>query len=222
MRTIALVAALAFMPALASAYAADAAKPVPPAMMWDLSDLYASPEAWTAAHDKVLAEANKLDGYKGTLGKSAADMLTALNAISAVHKEVDRLGGYASLKRDEDVRVAENQERQQLAQALYATLGEKTSWLTPEILAIGADKVKSFEAQSAELKRLFGFTLDNILRPWLIRMGADLPLLLIFGGVIGGLLAFGLVGIFIGPVVLAVAYTLLEAWLADGEEPPPA
>ena len=65
-------------------------------------------------------------------------------------------------------------------------------------------------------------TLDNILRPVLIRMGADLPLLLIFSGVIGGLLAFGLVGIFVGPVVLAVAYTLLEAWMADGETVPPA
>jgi predicted PurR-regulated permease PerM len=63
-------------------------------------------------------------------------------------------------------------------------------------------------------------TLDNVLRPLLIRMGADLPLLLIFAGVIGGLLAFGLVGIFIGPVVLAVAYTLLEAWMADGETAP--
>ncbi len=63
-------------------------------------------------------------------------------------------------------------------------------------------------------------TLDNVLRPLLIRVGADLPLLLIFSGVIGGLLAFGLVGIFIGPVVLAVAYTLLEAWMADGEELP--
>lgn len=61
--------------------------------------------------------------------------------------------------------------------------------------------------------------LDNVLRPVLIRMGADLPLLLIFAGVIGGLLAFGLVGIFVGPVVLAVAYTLLEAWMGAG--PPP-
>ena len=60
-------------------------------------------------------------------------------------------------------------------------------------------------------------TLDNFLRPMLIRMGADLPLLLIFAGVIGGLLAFGLVGIFVGPVVLAVAYTLLQAWSGDGE-----
>ncbi|MFO1266950.1 MAG: AI-2E family transporter YdiK [Rubrivivax sp.] len=48
--------------------------------------------------------------------------------------------------------------------------------------------------------------LDNVLRPLLIRMGADLPLLLIFAGVIGGLFAFGLVGIFVGPVVLAVGY----------------
>jgi predicted PurR-regulated permease PerM len=60
-------------------------------------------------------------------------------------------------------------------------------------------------------------TLDNVLRPLLIRMGADLPLLLIFAGVIGGLLAFGLVGIFVGPVVLAVAYTLLDAWMDDAE-----
>jgi predicted PurR-regulated permease PerM len=65
-------------------------------------------------------------------------------------------------------------------------------------------------------------TLDNFLRPVLIRMGADLPLLLIFIGVIGGLLAFGLVGIFVGPVVLAVVYTLLQAWVreASAEAPP--
>jgi predicted PurR-regulated permease PerM len=62
-------------------------------------------------------------------------------------------------------------------------------------------------------------SLDNVLRPALIRMGADLPLLLIFSGVIGGLLAFGLVGIFVGPVVLAVGYTLLEHWMAETDPP---
>ncbi len=63
-------------------------------------------------------------------------------------------------------------------------------------------------------------TLDNVLRPALIKMGADLPLLLIFSGVIGGMFAFGLVGIFVGPVVLAVAWRLLEAWMDDGDVPP--
>ena len=64
-------------------------------------------------------------------------------------------------------------------------------------------------------------TMDNFLRPLLIRRGADLPLLLIFAGVIGGLIAFGIVGIFVGPVVLAVAYTLLDSWIAaDSREEP--
>lgn len=67
---------------------------------------------------------------------------------------------------------------------------------------------------------VFVVTLDNILRPVLIKRGADLPLLLIFAGVIGGLLAFGLVGVFVGPVVLAVAYTLLQAWIADEDLDP--
>ena len=56
---------------------------------------------------------------------------------------------------------------------------------------------------------------DNILRPILIKHGADLPLLLIIAGVLGGLLAFGIVGLFVGPVVLAVAYTLFTAWIGE-------
>jgi predicted PurR-regulated permease PerM len=63
-------------------------------------------------------------------------------------------------------------------------------------------------------------SLDNFLRPLLIKRGADLPLLLIFAGVLGGLLAFGIIGLFIGPVVLAVTYTLLQAWVAEAETAP--
>ena len=64
-------------------------------------------------------------------------------------------------------------------------------------------------------------SLDNILRPMLIKRGADLPLLLVFAGVIGGLIAFGIVGIFIGPVVLAVAFTLLKSWVEADRIPQP-
>jgi predicted PurR-regulated permease PerM len=65
-------------------------------------------------------------------------------------------------------------------------------------------------------------SLDNILRPILIRRGGHLPLLLVFAGVIGGLVAFGLVGIFVGPLVLAVSYRLLQAWVVEAETPRPA
>jgi predicted PurR-regulated permease PerM len=69
---------------------------------------------------------------------------------------------------------------------------------------------------------LLAGTMDNFLRPFLIKRGADLPLILILVGVIGGLLALGIIGLFIGPVVLAVGYTLLDAWIKEGEQTPAA
>ncbi|MFM4649614.1 AI-2E family transporter YdiK [Aeromonas bivalvium] len=69
---------------------------------------------------------------------------------------------------------------------------------------------------------LLAGTMDNFLRPFLIKRGADLPLILILVGVIGGLLAMGIIGLFIGPVVLAVGYTLLDAWIKEGDLQPEA
>jgi predicted PurR-regulated permease PerM len=65
-------------------------------------------------------------------------------------------------------------------------------------------------------------SVDNFIRPVLIRRGVHLPLLLILAGVVGGLIAFGLIGIFLGPVILAVAYTLFRAWLSEVDVPPRA
>jgi predicted PurR-regulated permease PerM len=58
---------------------------------------------------------------------------------------------------------------------------------------------------------------DNFLRPILIRRGADLPLWLILAGVIGGLIGFGIIGLFIGPVVLAVTYMAGKSWVEEGD-----
>jgi predicted PurR-regulated permease PerM len=59
-------------------------------------------------------------------------------------------------------------------------------------------------------------SVDNVIRPWLISRGADLPLLLTLLGAIGGVLGFGFLGLFLGPVLLAVGYTVLKDWAADG------
>jgi len=61
---------------------------------------------------------------------------------------------------------------------------------------------------------------ESLLRPWLIRRGARLSFILVMGGVIGGLLAFGVAGIFIGPILLAVVKRLLERWLAEPNKHP--
>jgi predicted PurR-regulated permease PerM len=53
---------------------------------------------------------------------------------------------------------------------------------------------------------------DNIIKPYLISHGAKIPFIVVFMGVIGGALAFGLVGVFLGPTLLAVAYRVIEEW----------
>lgn len=141
---------------------ATADDPVP--TMWDLSDLYATPETWSDAYQKDKATAEKLESYRGTLGNGADAMFSALDAISAVNRQADRLAVYAMLKGDEDLRVAKNQERRQQAQALGTLIGEKTAWVTPEIIAVGAAKVAEFEGQRKDLKDRFDFWLRDALR----------------------------------------------------------
>ncbi len=69
---------------------------------------------------------------------------------------------------------------------------------------------------------IVAMTLDNVVRPLLIKRGVNLPLILIFAGVLGGLIAFGIIGLFIGPVVLTVAYTMLTTWMSRAGDVPDA
>lgn len=55
-------------------------------------------------------------------------------------------------------------------------------------------------------------SIDNVIRPYFISLGSDLPLLITLLGVFGGIIAFGFIGLFIGPTLLAVAYTLIIEW----------
>jgi len=65
-------------------------------------------------------------------------------------------------------------------------------------------------------------TVDNFVKPWLISQGSDMPFLLILFGVLGGALAFGFIGVFIGPTLLAVGYRLVEEWVSLSRPEPAA
>lgn len=114
---------------------------------WDLTELYATPQAWSDAYQRTRSAVSTLDRYKATLGTSADAMLAALASISDTRKEMSRLFVYAGLRSDEDLRDAPNLERRQLAGTLFTELAEKTAWLAPEVQAIGDSKVRSFIAQ---------------------------------------------------------------------------
>ncbi|MEW5880127.1 MAG: AI-2E family transporter [Pseudomonadota bacterium] len=65
-------------------------------------------------------------------------------------------------------------------------------------------------------------SIDNVLRPWLISRGASLSFALVFIGVVGGLVAFGFVGIFLGPTLLALTWRLWTRWVERSPTAPPA
>ena len=57
-------------------------------------------------------------------------------------------------------------------------------------------------------------SIDNIIKPLIISRGSDLPFILVFLGVLGGVVAFGFIGVFLGPVLLALGYSLVTEWSA--------
>ncbi|WP_309088242.1 oligoendopeptidase F [Phenylobacterium sp.] len=156
--------ALFLAAAVAAAPAARAQGGEPPlSMTWDLTDLYASDAAWEAERKALMAELPKIALYRGRLGESAATLRTALQLVSDLTRRGARLFVYASLKADEDLQVAANQERRQVAVGLFAEFGEATSWINPEVLALGAEKIRGFVAADPGLAK-FRFGLEDTLR----------------------------------------------------------
>ncbi len=61
-------------------------------------------------------------------------------------------------------------------------------------------------------------TVDNFVKPWLISQGSDMPFILIMFGVLGGAVAFGFIGVFIGPTLLAVGFRIVSEWIQDRQD----
>ncbi|MFZ5748328.1 MAG: oligoendopeptidase F [Pseudomonadota bacterium] len=131
---------------------------------WDLTELYPSDAAWEAARKGLLAKLPSIEAFRGKLADSAATLEQALVLSSDIGRDIARVYVYASLKGDEDVRVAANQERVAQASDLYTAYGEATSWMAPELLTLGKDKIDSFLSQSDVLKKRFAFFLAERLR----------------------------------------------------------
>jgi predicted PurR-regulated permease PerM len=60
--------------------------------------------------------------------------------------------------------------------------------------------------------------LDNFLKPILLGRGVEVPMLVIFVGAIGGFIAYGIIGLFVGAIVLTLGYELLSAWMSAPEQ----
>jgi oligoendopeptidase F len=154
-------AALSALALASSAAAADA--PTTGGAAWDLADLYPNDAAWETERAALAARLPQIAAYRGKLGESAATLKAALQLQSDIALKVSRLYTYASLKRDEDLRVSANQERSQKATDLYTAFGEAGSWMGPELLTVGQAKIEGFLAADSGLAK-FRLQLEDQLR----------------------------------------------------------
>ena len=144
----------------------------PAQIEWDLSDLYASTDAWEAERQRVLSALDGIKAYEGRLGESAATLLEAAEKVSDVRRAGLRLLVYATLSADEDLRISEAQERRSLAQSLFASMGQATAFVSPELLRVGSEKIESYIAAEDGLKK-HAFNLRDTLRQEAHTLGGE-------------------------------------------------
>ena len=160
-RILALAAALLAVPA-AAPLAADR-KDIPDRYKWNLADLYPSDAAWEAARADLAKRIPALTEHQGRIGASADALFRALEAVYAVRLDLERLSVYASSLSDQDTRAARPREMRQGAEQLGVQFGAAISWLDPEILAAGPEKIRGFLAQDRRLAP-YRFPLEDTLR----------------------------------------------------------
>ena len=126
-------------------------KDIPEKYKWRLGDLFQSDTAWTKAKDDLTAKLPELGKHKGKLGRSAGELLAALQAMFDFDLQLSRLSVYASSLSDEDVRAARPREMKQAAEDLGTQFAAATSWMRPEIVALDPAKVRKFLAGEPKL-----------------------------------------------------------------------
>lgn len=117
---------------------------VPEKYKWNLKDLYPTDEAWQEAKKQFVAQMPAFEQYKGTLGKSPAQLLACLELQTSLAKTYSRLSVYASLSHDQDTREAKYIAMTQEMSQIGSDFAARTSFLRPEILAMDSATVMSF------------------------------------------------------------------------------
>lgn len=136
---------------------------VPKEYNWDLTHLYSTDEAWTESKVKLTAQLDKLTEFKGTLSSSATQLYACLDFLANISKEFSRLGSYAGMKSDQDIRDSKYMAMRQEIQQLRIQFGARTSFIEPEIVAMDKETVDKYLAQEPKLAP-FKFRLYNLMR----------------------------------------------------------
>lgn len=130
---------------------------------WDLRDIYPDTEAWEAALERIQEGIEAIQAFRGDLGSSPQTLLQCLDQHFSVLKEMYRASSYASMRYHEDTRVGVTAGMEQRASLVATRLSEAASFIEPEILSLGRDKVDGYVDAEPALNT-FRHQLHDIIR----------------------------------------------------------
>ncbi len=130
---------------------------------WNLTDLFATEDAWKAEKDRMKQEMQKVSEFKGKLTESPQTLLKALEFNSNLAKEMTRLYSYAAMSSDQDTRVTKYAGMKQEMQQIFSQFGALASYMEPELLQLEESQIDKFIAEEKGLK-VYEFYLKDLLR----------------------------------------------------------
>ncbi len=136
---------------------------IPEKYKWNTADLYKNTEAWQKNMDELEKTMVHIGDYKGRLGESAQTLKEALDVYSNILQQFYKLSSYAGKIGDEDLNNADNQELRQAVSILGTKFSEQSSYMVPELIAVGSDKINSFIKELPDLQE-YDMYLKDIMR----------------------------------------------------------
>ena len=136
---------------------------IPDQFTWNPADIFPTAEDWTAEKKKLLENFPALERYKGRLASGSAALLNCLLTVHWTSKEYARLSVYAGMISDIDTRDSAALARVQEMSQIGSDIAERSAYIQPEILELGAERVAAFIEQEQGLD-IFRHELDDLLR----------------------------------------------------------
>ena len=136
---------------------------VPEELTWDLTTIFKTDETWEEEYEALQKEIPNIKDFQGTLHTSAERLHQLFTYQDEVSERLGKLYTYSHMKYDEDTTNSFYQGMNQKASTLLTMYSSHASFIVPEILAIGADKIKAFLEEYESLQH-YKKTLDEILR----------------------------------------------------------
>ncbi len=152
-----------FLTLFALSVSARDRKDIPEKYKWNLKDLYPSVEQFKKERESFKEKMVVLNKFKGKLGESPEMLRQCLDTYFNLSRELDRIMTYVSLRADENLKDSENQKLKNETYDVARQFGELSSFIEPEIISLGEDKIESFVQKDSKLK-LYKLFLERIVK----------------------------------------------------------